>query len=321
MTWWQTPPSFWNKPTSILATMLRPAGAIVTAITRYRHRQITPHHASVPVICIGNVTIGGAGKTPIVIALAKLLQQHGFTPHILSRGFGGKLKEPLRVSTQHSASLVGDEPLLHVKIAPTWVYFDRIKTATLAIQAGADILLMDDGFQNPSLYKDINLLVIDSSQGVGNGYVMPAGPLREPLEDAMVRADALLHYGALDNVENKPLFEVTLVSEQHPTALLYIAFAAIGRPEKFFTSLRQNGFTLAQTISFPDHHFYDGPTIQKLIDMAQQQQARLITTEKDAVKIPHHLHHLIDIFAVEAQFQSPSLLQDWLLHTLKSIRS
>ena len=199
MTWWQTSPSFWNNPTSIIATVLRPFGTIVTAISRYRHRHTIPHQASVPVICVGNVTIGGAGKTPIVIALAKLLQKQGFTPHILSRGFGGKLKEPLRVLEQHSAVLVGDEPLLLAKVAPTWVYSDRIKTATLATQAGADILLMDDGFQNPFLYKDINLLVIDASQGFGNGYVMPAGPLREPVKDAMARADALLHYGTIDN--------------------------------------------------------------------------------------------------------------------------
>jgi tetraacyldisaccharide 4'-kinase len=180
---------------------------------------------------------------------------------------------------------------------------------------------MDDGFQNPFLYKDINLLVIDASQGFGNGYVMPAGPLREPVKDAMARADALLHYGTIDNSKSKPLFEVTLVSEQHPTASLYIAFAAIGRPEKFFKSLRQNKFPLAQTISFPDHYHYDDLTIQKLINMAQQQQARLITTEKDAVKIPHHLHYLIDIFSIEAQFKSSSLLESWLINKLKSIRS
>lgn len=321
MIWWSTSPSFWNNPTSIIATILRPTAAIVTAVSRYRHRKIIPYRTAVPVICVGNVTIGGAGKTPIVMALAKLLQKHGFTPHILSRGFGGTLKEPLQVSEQHSAYLVGDEPLMLAKIAPTWVYFDRIKTATLAVQAGANILLMDDGFQNPSLHKDINFLVIDESQGFGNGYVMPAGPLREPVSDAMKRADALLYYGKIEDDGIKPLFEVKLTSNQKPTAPLYIAFAAIGRPEKFFTSLRQNGFSLAQTISFPDHHLYDESTLQKLIDEAQKQQARLITTEKDAVKIPRHLSHLIDIFSVEAQFESHFVLENWLLHKLKSIHS
>lgn len=325
---WRNPPSFWSKKLSIFALLLWPISRLVTIIGRMRHKLSVPYRASVPVICVGNVVIGGSGKTPLVIALAKFLQQQGFIPHILSRGYGVQLDKPVRVADHHRAEEVGDEPLLLAKIAPTWVYADRCQTADLAIQAGATVLLMDDGLQNPTLYKDIQLLVIDGDQGVGNGYVLPAGSLREPFRDAVTRSHAILLYNkaallynkVVDSVwmEERPVFEVAMDFTLQPRVPRYIAFAGIGRPEKFFTSLRQGGFSLVKTLSFPDHHVYEDKEVQQLLALAEQYQARLITTEKDIVKIPSFLHASFDVLSVSAQFQEPSIFQKWLLQQLSN---
>jgi len=319
---WRKPPSFWKDPQSIFVKLLWPFSCLVTAIGRYRRRNATPYQAEISVICVGNVTVGGTGKTPIVMALAQLLQQQGFTPHILSRGFGVKLKEPRRVDPLDAAESVGDEPLLLAKKAPTWVYPDRVQTAKLAVAAGADILLLDDGFQNPFLHQDLKLLVVDGNQGFGNQAVLPAGPLREPLSDALKRADAVLLYGSMADLSwgsHKPFFNVELISTQYPAPTPYVAFAAIGHPEKFFNSLRQKGFLLKKTVCFPDHHFYDPHTLQKLIQMAKTHQAKLITTEKDAVKIPFSIRNEIEVFTVEAQFKDNDLFNDWLLKKLEML--
>lgn len=314
-------PSFWSKKFSLSVLLIWPFSCLITTVGRMRRKLSTPYRVSVPVICVGNAVVGGSGKTPLVIEFAKLLQQQGFTPHILSRGYGVKLASPILVSNHHLASDVGDEPLLLAEAAPTWVYADRCKTADLAIQAGATVLLMDDGLQNPSIYKDIELLVVDAAQGFGNGYVLPAGPLREPLKDAVNRASAVLLYNGMDNLswaEGKPLFQVELTSNQQPTAEYYIAFAGIGRPEKFFTSLRNNGFSLLSTISFPDHYAYKDEDIQHLISLAKQHRAMLITTEKDAVKISPPLHQFFEVFSIKVQFKQPKAFQEWLLQQLKN---
>lgn len=321
---WQKLPSFWSKPNSFLEKGLRPFSYLVTAYGKYRRHQAKPYHAGVPVICVGNVTVGGAGKTPLVITLAHLLRQQGFNPHILSRGYGVNLKVLRQVDLLNSAKEVGDEPLLLAKAAPTWVYPNRVQTAKAAVNGGADILLLDDGFQNPFLYQDIQLLVVDGKQGFGNGAVIPAGPLREPLNDAIIRADAILLYQEMDDLswtQEKPLFEVDLVSAQLPQHPIYLAFAGIGQPEKFFNSLRKNGFILAKTISFPDHHFYDEATLHQLSQMAHKHQAKLITTEKDAVKIPLWAKDFIEVFLIEAQFKKVSLFNNWLFKKLKDYKT
>lgn len=319
---WRKPPLFWSKKFSILALFLWPFSYFLTIAGRIRRKLTTPYRASIPVICVGNVVVGGSGKTPLVIELAKFLQQQGFTPHILSRGYGVELNNPILVSVHHQASDVGDEPLLLAKAAPTWVYADRCETAQLAIKAGATILLMDDGFQNPSLYKDIQLLVIDDAQGVGNGYVLPAGPLREPLKDAFTRANAILLYNKTDDFSlpgKQPVFQVEITSSLQPIAPHYIAFAGIGRPKKFFASLQQNGFSLVKTFSFPDHYTYTDQDIQQLISMADEHQARLITTEKDIVKIPSSSRAFFEVFSVNTYFLEPAIFQEWLLQQLKNL--
>lgn len=318
---WRSPPAFWSGKFSIFALLLWPFSYLVIGIGRIRQKLSTPYRVSVPVICVGNVVVGGSGKTPIVIELAKLLQQQGYTPHILSRGYGVRIDEPILVTNHHQAKDVGDEPLLLAKTAPTWVYADRCKTADLAIQDGATILLMDDGFQNPSLYKDIQLLVVDTAQGFGNGYVLPSGPLREPIKDAVTRANAVLLYDEKSNFswgKGKPVFQVEIISNQKSTSSHYIAFAGIGRPEKFFTSLKNNGFSLIKTISFPDHYAYKDEDIHQLIALAKQYQARLITTEKDSVKISSFLHEFLEVFPIYVKFTEPGNFSNWLLQQLRN---
>ncbi|WP_198027194.1 tetraacyldisaccharide 4'-kinase [Candidatus Paracaedibacter symbiosus] len=306
-----------------MATLLAPLSLVVIAMGRRRRHRTKAHHVCVPVICVGNVTVGGSGKTPLVLTLAQGLQQQGFTPHILSRGYGVKLEKPTQVLANHLATEVGDEPLLLAKTAPTWVYPDRCQTANLAVEAGATILLLDDGFQNPTLYQDIKLLVVDGATHFGNGHVLPAGPLREPLEDAVNRADAILLYGEMADLswtQDKPIFRVKFVSNQKPRAPAYLAFAGIGRPQKFFESLTKNGFYLQETHSFPDHHVYCEKEINQLLNQAHQQQLTLITTTKDAVKIPLSLQPLIEVFNVSCVFEDPQSFQNWLLKKLEKIK-
>lgn len=316
-----TPPTFWDT-NSFLSKVLSPVSGLVTLATRWRQTFTQPYKVSIPVICVGNVTVGGSGKTPLVITLVLLLKRLGYKPHILSRGYGVKLKRPLLVDPQsHQATEVGDEPLLLAKVAPTWVFSDRRASAELAIKEGATILLMDDGFQNPKLYKDIHLLVVDGNQGFGNGKVLPAGPLREPLEEALKRATAIISYRdtSLPLQSGKPLFTVKMVSEQAPKpGRNYIAFAGIGQPQKFFDSLEENGFPLAQTIGYPDHFSYDKKTIGKLHTLAEKHQAILITTEKDAVKLPINYLENIEIFSIRTQFDLPDFFEVWLKSYLKN---
>lgn len=314
------PPKFWQTSSSLWAKVLWPISQCVTLLGRRRRLKAKTFAPGVPVICVGNVTVGGSGKTPLVIFLARLLKEKGFNPHILSRGYGVKLKCPTLVTSSSTAQEVGDEPLLLAKAAPTWVFPDRVVSAKKAVTAGADCLLMDDGFQNPFLYQHIKLLVVDTEQGMGNGYVLPAGPLREPLSDALSRTDALLLYGKVGKEKEwgKPFFSVKLVSSSFPSAKAYIAFAGIGRPEKFFTSLREQGYPIYQTVTFPDHYQYDQKTLKHLLDLARDSKAQLITTEKDWVKLPSDIQPFIDILKVDVQFENKQVFCDWLLGHLQT---
>jgi tetraacyldisaccharide 4'-kinase len=308
-------PEFWSRG-GLCAQLLQPLAWAHEAAGAARRAFARPWRAPVPVICIGNVVAGGAGKTPVVLSLAQRLAARGATPHILSRGYGGSAAGPLRVDpARHGAAEVGDEPLLLAAAAPTWVARDRVAGARAAAEAGAGLILMDDGFQNPSLEKDLSLLVIDGSYGFGNGKVIPAGPLREPVAAALARADAVVlmgedESGIAASVGTTPILRATLVPVAG-TALdgPVVAFAGIGRPEKFFRTVADTGARLVAARGFPDHHAYAQRTLERLAAEAEAAGARLVTTAKDAVRLPPMWRVRVAVLAVEVRWQDAAALE------------
>ncbi len=278
-----------------------------------------------PVFCIGNLVLGGAGKTPVALALAEMLLGRGLRPCFLTRGYGGREAGPLLVDPdRHGSSDVGDEPLLLARKAPTIVARDRRAGAELALKQGADALILDDGFQNPSLVKDLSLLVVDAAYGFGNGRVFPAGPLRERLTEGLARADAvvLLEGGEpasrLDLPQSLPCFKARLQARGRAEGDgQYLAFAGIGRPEKFFASLRVAGVDLAGTLAFPDHHRYAAEDLARLRRDAEARGARLITTEKDLVRLSKEEREGIAVFPVAVAWEEPQALERLVNSVLK----
>lgn len=287
-------PTHWQHKSPI-AWLLWPLSLLYYAIISCKRWGVSPYTASIPIICVGNVTAGGTGKTPVALALAELLKQAGITPCFLSRGYGGTLAGPVKVdSSRHTAKEVGDEPLLLAKIADCWVARNRIQGTKAAIAAGAKVIIMDDGFQNPSLEKTLSFIVIDGERGAGNGLMLPAGPLREPLHNALKRADAVLLIGKDRHNLTKtlpvqpPVFHATITPKE-PSNLKgtkYIAFAGIGNPAKFFTTVENSGGTVLEKLVFPDHYPYTLKDAALLAAKAEALGAELITTEKDAVRFP-----------------------------------
>jgi tetraacyldisaccharide 4'-kinase len=290
-------PFWWYRRKGALASALAPVGRLYGRLVEARAARVEPYRSPLPVICIGNLTAGGGGKTPTAIAVAALLAELGARPAFLTRGYGGASEGPVLVAKGQSAEEVGDEPLLLVEVAPTMVAADRAAGAAALEAAEADIIVMDDGFQNPSLIKDLSLVVVDAAAGIGNGLIMPAGPLRAPLEAQMARADALIVIGdgskaapLVDTFtgQGKPVLKARMVPRQDRRwlgVLPVIGFAGIARPEKFFATLRNNGARLIDTRSFPDHHRYRERDARRLLKAAKEQNAMLVTTEKDFVRL------------------------------------
>lgn len=300
-------PLFWFTPPERpdwRARALAPLAAIYAAGTALRLARGRPRRLSVPVICVGNINAGGTGKTPAVIALVDLLQARGITPHVISRGYGGRFLGPVRVDERrHSAVDVGDEALLLSAFAPVWVARDRAAGAEAAARAGAGVIVLDDGFQNPALIHDLTLVVVDAALGFGNGRVIPAGPLREPVATGLKRADLLLSIGA-DRAQSAfdQAFAQTWGKQVQPPhlrgelvplatgmdwhAMHAFAFAGIGHPDKFFTTLRDMGVVIAGTRALDDHQPLDARLLTRLDQEARALGAQLVTTEKDAVRLP-----------------------------------
>jgi tetraacyldisaccharide 4'-kinase len=274
--------------------MLAPLSGVGAAITAHRVAQ-TGWHAPVPVICCGNATVGGAGKTTVAIDLAHRLTARGIAVHILLRGYGGVARGARRVQPDDTAAVTGDEALLLAAVAPTWTGADRAASAQAAVAAGAEVLLMDDGLQNPSLEKTIALLVVDGVAGFGNGRVLPAGPLREPIAVAAARCRAAVLIGpdvsgavaALP--PGLPVLRAALVQDAGIAELCgrrVLAFAGIAFPEKFFAGLERAGVIVADRAPFADHHAFTGAELGSLVRKAREMDAVLVTTPKDAVRLP-----------------------------------
>jgi tetraacyldisaccharide 4'-kinase len=315
-------PEFWAR-LGLVPALLAPLGAVVGAAGAARRRAVKPWRAPVPVICVGNLVAGGAGKTPVVLSLARLLAARGKAVHVVTRGYGGYLAGPLAVDpARHDAGAVGDEPLLLAAAAPTWVARDRAAGAREAVAAGAEILLLDDGFQNPALAKDLSLLVVDGGYGFGNGLVMPAGPLREPVGAGLARAQAVvligedeagvagtIDGGGRDRQRRVKLLRADLVPARNAAADLagrrVLAFAGIGRPAKFFATLERLGAEVAEARPFPDHHPYAASEIERMLATARSLGAAPVTTAKDAVRLPPGLREAVRVLPVDLVWREP----------------
>lgn len=308
-------PEFWNGK-NFINYILYPISFLYSLIVQLRLKLIKPEKFDIKIICIGNVTAGGAGKTPLSIALAEyLIKEQGANLAFVSRGYGSKIKDSIKIEKDSDNKNAGDEPLLLAKISPVYVGSNRKKSINMAINDGYEIVIMDDGYQNPKIYKDVNILVVNTDYGMKNNMIFPAGPLRETLTNAFTRTDFSIVFGSnlevmeefekpklLANIKCKNLCEIDLKSK-------YIAFAAIANPEKFFDSLVENNIKVCEKISFADHHQYSNIDIEKLIKKADKKGYKLITTAKDAVKIPIKYLNKIVIFEIEIKFKDYQLFK------------
>lgn len=327
------PPFWWEKP-DWRARLLAPVAGIYGAVSRRRLVKSVPPQVAAPVLCIGNFTVGGAGKTPTAIAFSKAALRHGLKPGIVSRGYGGKYKGLHLVDPENdSARYVGDEPLLLARHAPVVLSANRYRAANHLIEQGCNFIVMDDGFQSARLHVDFALLVVDSMRGIGNGRVIPAGPLRAPLIDQLRKTDALLRIGSGEEADfvlrqasraGRPTYDARLIpsSAKLIDGRKWLAFAGIGNPEKFFASVRQAGGEIVDTCIFRDHHLYLLDEIKTLVSQAERGNLELITTAKDYVRIatmpglPEAVLGRITVLDVELEFDRKEAI-DLIIKTTK----
>ncbi|MDX1484337.1 MAG: tetraacyldisaccharide 4'-kinase [Alphaproteobacteria bacterium] len=315
-------PEFWTTGAGPWPYLLAPLGCLYAATGKLERRLTRPHKAPVPVICVGNLTAGGTGKTPVALKLARLLAARGSAPGFVTRGYGGQARGPLAVDPEtHDATTVGDEALLLAASAPTWLAEKRRLAVPLMIAAGCDHLILDDGHQDPALVKDVSLVVVDGETGFGNGRCIPAGPLREPVADGLARAQAVIvmgedRTGLAARVESLhpglPVLEAWLAPDAAASELKgrrVFAFAGIGRPDKFRATLEEIGVDLQGFRAFADHHRYGAEEIEELLGTATALDAAAVTTAKDHVRLPEDVQAQVLVVGVEAAFaDEPRLL-------------
>lgn len=314
-------PEFWSRPNAPLGKLLSPLGCAYRLAGALNRARAKPLRVDATVICVGNLVAGGAGKTPVAMSIAETLKHDGLV--FLTRGHGGRLAGPVRVSPQfHTSNDVGDEALLLARTAPTWVARDRAAGAIAAIKDGAQLIVVDDGFQNLSLAKDIGIVVVDGETGFGNGRLIPAGPLREPVAQGLARADAMVIVGDDHTGTAKKRTRASLpvlsgrilatVDQADWSGRRVVAFAGIGRPDKFFDTLRTIGCEVVASHAFADHHRFSNSEMAQICAEADACGATPITTEKDAVRVPSSFKDRAEALPVKFVWNDPAALKDFL---------
>lgn len=326
----EAPPFWWTK-TGWQAICLYPLsfvyGRVSGAILQHRRR----HPLSVPVICVGNFTVGGAGKTPTAIAIARAAKARGLSPGFLSRGYGGSLDVTTVVDPHHHRSTaVGDEPLLLAREALTVISRRRVAGAEKLVAEGADLIIMDDGFQSARLHVDYALIVIDSMRGIGNGWVVPSGPVRAPIPVQMRHLDAILKVGKGDAADQfvrqasrsgKPVLVANVMPQSGGdlSGKSVLAYAGIADPRKFYRTLEELGAVIADRQDFPDHHHLADDEISDLLARSEKQGLQLVTTAKDSVRLAgghgraaelHEKSKVVDVDMVFDDPKAPDLIID-----------
>jgi tetraacyldisaccharide 4'-kinase len=315
-------PEFWGGDgKGLLPLLLSPLASLYAAATARRVAR-RGWRAPVPVICCGNATAGGSGKTTVALDLGRRLANRGVAVHFLLRGYGGRLKGPVRVDpAQHDSRAVGDEALLLAAERPTWVAADRGAGAQAAVAAGAQAIVMDDGLQNPTLEKDLSLLVVDGSFGFGNGRVIPAGPLREPVAAAAARCQAAVLIGADESgalaqlPPSLPVLRARLRPGPEAEALAgqpVFAFCGIANPRRFFATLQEAGAVIAGRLAFADHYPYDAGDMRDLLAEAEALRAIPVTTRKDFVRIPPAFRARVTVLTVRLEWEEPAQIEQLL---------
>ena len=314
-------PKFWQKKNTFLGKILSPLGKIYACCLRCRLKRVKPYRPEIPVVCVGNLVLGGVGKTPLAVSVGEYFKMNGMRPVFLTRGYGGGLSNVLVDLDKHTAQETGDEALLLARIAPTIVDADRARGAKTAKKIGADVIIMDDGFQNPQLVKDLSFAVFDGKYGFGNGKVFPAGPLREPVEDGLQRADAFIvvgkdRSGIKEWIEKRfdslPYIGTHIEQDVAKIAQLsgkkVFAFAGIGYPDKFFDMLKDYGCDVVETQAFSDHYPYTDEDMTDLIARADKLDAVLVTTAKDSVRIAPRFQPHIQVVEAYMVWDTPDAM-------------
>jgi len=312
----------------MLRTLLTPFSWIYAHTTAKRIRTTKSYDPGIPVICVGNAGVGGTGKTPVAAYLLESLNRMGIRTVALSRGYGGSEKGPTTVNEKHTAAEVGDEPLLLARQGPVWIAEGRDDGAKAAASHGAQVIVMDDGHQNPLVKKTLSLLVVDAETGFGNGRVIPAGPLREPVETALARTDAVILMKPTPaykidetlkaQLKGLPVVAASLMAKEKPRPGRLYAFAGIGRPNKFFDHLKRAGADVVDGLGYADHYTYKDTDMMDLLELSGEYDAKLITTEKDYVRIPKSFRRHVTTWPVHVVFEDELTLRR-ILHPIISV--
>jgi tetraacyldisaccharide 4'-kinase len=324
-------PNFWNvksgrESAPILRALMMPLSYIYDYWTQKRIYEAKVEYIGAPVISIGNITLGGTGKTPITLEICNIVNDLWGKPAIVSRGHGGEIIDAIKVDiNSHNAKNVGDEPIMMAHYNDVFIGRNRPIAAKLAIENGAKIIILDDAHQNPYLHKNLSFVVIDGAVGFGNHQICPAGPLRETIETGLKRADAIIWVGnrELEKEEledfHKPIFYADIKPQKTQYSGKYLAFCGIGRPHKFENSLKEANVEILDLIPFADHHYFKPNELKNLQNRANELGAKLITTEKDYVRLPKEFAQNCEVFKIKIEFHNPKYLREYISTILKKV--